>query len=73
MASPLASGELSQSDQLRYMRLEAEADARYHTGRCLLCGEYRLILVPGRLGGFRVYCEVCALGTRTNATRGQKR
>ena len=73
MVSPSVSGGLSQSDQLRFMRLEAEADSKYHSGPCLLCGEYRLILQPGRLGGWRVYCEICAIGTRTNATRGQNR
>jgi len=64
---------VSEYDELRMMRLEAEADSKYHSGPCLLCGVYRLSLYPGRLGGFRVYCEVCAIGTRTNATRGQNR
>jgi len=37
-------------------------------GTCLLCGTYRDFLLPGRDAGFHVYCEICAIATRTPAT-----
>ncbi len=51
-------------------RAEAEADIRPHTGPCLLCGQYQAILFRGRRGGLRVYCPICAIGTRTDSRKG---
>ena len=42
--------------------------ARPVTGPCHLCGAYRPALLPGRDAGHHVYCELCAIGTRTPAT-----
>ncbi len=51
--------------------LEAEADRRAYPGPCLICGKHRDVLLPGRVGGLRVYCEICAIGERTVSQRGK--
>ena len=53
------------------LRREQQAETRSmrpQTGPCLLCGSYRHRLQPGRDAGVHVYCEICAIGTRTPAT-----
>jgi hypothetical protein len=62
--------DVKPADELRYMRLEAEADLRPSTGPCLGCGVKVATLVRGRRGGFNVYCPVCAIATRTPSMRG---
>ncbi len=61
------------SPNLRWDRLEAEADGRPHTGPCLGCGQYRAVLFAGRHGGVRVYCDICAIATRTDSMKGHER
>jgi len=61
----------AEHDERRFGRLEAEADMRPHTGPCLACGVYAAILYPGRRAGLRVYCDICAIGTRTDSMRGK--
>jgi len=59
------------ADELRWARLEAEADIRPATGPCLGCGKFRQRLIRGRIGGPNVYCEICALATRAPSLKGK--
>jgi hypothetical protein len=45
-----------------------ERARRPSSGPCLRCFAYRAKLLPGREGGFHVFCETCAAIERTPAT-----
>jgi hypothetical protein len=60
-------------NERRLLRLEAAADIRPRTGPCLACGTYQPVLFRGRRGGANVYCQICAIGTRTDSQKGLER
>jgi hypothetical protein len=51
-------------DQATYdLRMERQIErraAKARTGLCLGCGTFQLELLPGRTGGYCVYCPACA-------------
>jgi hypothetical protein len=58
-------------ERTRELRMERQIERRgkkARRGLCFGCGTFRDELVPGRVGGYSVYCERCALVPRLNAT-----
>jgi len=53
---------------LRSVRQEEERASRPRMGPCLGCMAFRTDLLPGRSGGYHVYCERCASVVRTAAS-----
>jgi hypothetical protein len=58
--------------QVQLERRQMDAEGRPNEGSCLLCGTYCEELVPGRVGGWHVYCDMCALIPRPPAVLEDK-